>query len=211
MSVTWDAYQGPRPVPAEPAPGWEREPCDPAGVARLLHERGQPVVVLDGRAELGPRALGNRSILALADDPKMKDRLNEMKGREPYRPVAPICLEASAPQIFDPGTPDPYMLFDHVVRDEWRTRIPAVVHLDGTARLQTVSPAQHPVVAEILTRYAEHTGVPVLCNTSANHQGRGFFPDVSSATRWGGADYVWSQSWLYRAPGAPELDGGTVS
>ncbi|MFY1669584.1 carbamoyltransferase N-terminal domain-containing protein [Plantactinospora sp. WMMB334] len=217
VSVAWDPYQGPHLVPPELPPGWQRERCDPAGVARLLHEQGQPVVVLDGRAELGPRALGNRSILAPADDPKMKDRLNEMKGRESYRPVAPICLEAFAPQVFDPGTPDPYMLFDHAVRDEWRDRIPAAVHLDGTARLQTVNPGQHPVLAEILASYAERTGVPVLCNTSANHQGRGFFPDASSAMRWGAAEYVWSQSWLYTAPGAakltgaPKLDGGTAS
>jgi carbamoyltransferase len=202
LAIAWDVYLGPRLAQAGVPPGWRSEPCDPRGLARLLAEQGEPVVLLDGRAELGPRALGNRSILAPAHELKMKDRLNDMKLREPYRPVAPICLEHFAPRVFDPGTPDPYMLFDHVVRDRWRDRIPAVVHLDGTARLQTVSPAQHPVLAEVLDHYGELTGIPVLCNTSANYSGRGFFPDVASAAQWGAADFVWSQSTLHIAPGA---------
>jgi carbamoyltransferase len=154
-------------------------------------------VVLDGRAELGPRALGSRSIIAPATSPKMKDRLNEVKDREPYRPVAPICLEEAAPGVFTPGTPDPYMLFDHEVRPEWRARIPAIVHLDGTARLQTVGRGDG-AVRRLLESYFEASGIPVLCNTSANLKGSGFFPDVASALAWGRVDLVWSEGTLYR-------------
>ncbi|MEE3922504.1 carbamoyltransferase C-terminal domain-containing protein [Micromonospora sp. BRA006-A] len=152
-------------------------------------------MVVDGRAELGPRALGHRSIIAPAHDPAMKDRLNEIKLRESYRPVAPICLEERAPEVFDPGTPDPYMLFEHHIRPGggWRDRVPAVVHADGSARLQTVGPA-HPLLFELLTAYERHSGIPVLCNTSANHPGRGFFPDAASAMRWGGVPRVWSRA-----------------
>ena len=103
-----------------------------------------------------------------------------------------------AEAIFDPGTPDPYMIFDHKVRPQWVDRIPAVVHLDGTARLQTVTAEQNPLVAELLTEYEKLSGIPMLCNTSANHLGKGFFPDVSSAADWDGVDAIWSDDTLYR-------------
>jgi carbamoyltransferase len=167
-------------------------------LAAVLHETGEPVVVLNGRAEIGPRALGGRSILAAPTDLAMKALLNKIKDREYYRPVAPICLTDQAPAIFDPGTPDPYMLFEHHVREEWVDRIPAVIHLDGTARLQTVDRADDPFVEQVLREYYRITGVPVLCNTSANHHGRGFFPDVASAAEWGGADMIWCAGLLHR-------------
>jgi carbamoyltransferase len=107
-----------------------------------------------------------------------------------------MCLEERAPEIFDPGTPDPYMLFDHRVRESWVDRIPAVLHLDGTARLQTVAPGS--LAYEIVTAYEKRTGIPVLCNTSANYPGKGFFPDVASACKWGGTPFVWSEGVLYR-------------
>lgn len=198
-ALDWSVRLGPAlgPVGGLPA-GWTSSPCDPAELARYLHETGRPVVVLDGRAELGPRALGGRSILAAATDPAMKDELNAVKDREHYRPVAPICLVEHAPAIFDPGTPDPYMLFDHRVRPDWLDRVPAIVHLDGTARLQTVAQADAPVLHRILAEYHRLSGIPVLCNTSANHHGRGFFPDVASALEWRRVDAVWSDNRLYR-------------
>ncbi|MEU2611447.1 carbamoyltransferase N-terminal domain-containing protein [Micromonospora sp. NPDC007271] len=209
--VRWSVYAGAEPGPARPPAGWRAVSCPPAELARLLAEVGAPVVVVDGRAEVGPRALGHRSILAPAVRPEMKDRLNELKGREAYRPVAPICLEDRAPTVFAPGSPDPYMLFEHRMRPGWAERVPAIVHLDGTARLQTVSADADPVLAEVLAAYERHTGVPVLCNTSANLRGSGFFPDVASAAEWGGTRYVWSAGELYAAPGAvvpAELPGG---
>ncbi|WP_246258628.1 nodulation protein NodU [Amycolatopsis anabasis] len=199
VGITWHARSGPALVPSPRIPdGWTTSPCTPAELAGILHETGQPVVVLNARAELGPRALGGRSIIAPATDPAMKDELNRVKKREDYRPVAPICLTEFAPEIFDPGTPDPHMLFDHQVRADWVDRIPAVLHLDGTARLQTVSTLDDPALETILREYYRLSGIPVLCNTSANHNGSGFFPDVASALEWGRVGLVWSEGTLYR-------------
>ncbi len=196
-SLEWDVFCGPPIIADEPEPGWKRKPCSIPELAAHLHGSNKAVVFLNGSAELGPRALGNRSILAPAVAPAMKDFLNEAKGREHYRPVAPICLEQKAPAIFAPGCPDPYMLFDHKVRDEWRARIPAIIHLDGTARLQTVNERDNPTVASLLREYEKLSGIPLLCNTSANFKGCGFFPNVSSATKWGQVDAVWCQNVLY--------------
>lgn len=199
-ALEWDVYSGPQITTGTLPEGWRAQPCDERQLAALLHTEGEPVVVLSGRAELGPRALGNRSILAPATDTRMKDRLNDIKNRAPYRPVAPICLEDRAPEVFAPGTPDPYMIFEHRMRPGWAERVPAVVHLDGTARLQTIASTCDTDTARILAAYAEISGVPVLCNTSANLEGRGFFPDVESAARWGGTRYIWSEGTLYTNP-----------
>jgi carbamoyltransferase len=111
--------------------------------------------------------------------------------------VARICLEARAPEVFTPGTPDPYMLFEHRVRPGWAERVPAVVHLDGTARLQTVDESSDSSVGRVLAAYSELSRLPLLCNTSANFEGCGFFPDVASAARWGRTRYIWSEGELY--------------
>jgi carbamoyltransferase len=197
LALDWDVYGGPRLTIGEVPPQWQVRSCSERQVAELLCTTGEPVVVLSGRAELGPRALGNRSILAPATDAAMKDRLNLMKGRAGYRPVAPICLASRAAEVFSPGNSDPYMLFEHRPRPEWAERIPAVLHLDGTARLQTIDPSAGSPAARILEAYAELSGIPVLCNTSANLNGSGFFPDVASAARWGGTRYIWSDGRLY--------------
>lgn len=197
--LKWHVRLGPAIKPLTELPsGWESRPCSPEELGRMLHETGEPVVLLNGRAELGPRALGGRSIVAPATCAAMKDRLNSVKDRESYRPVAPVCLQEHATAIFRPGTPDPYMLFDHVIQPEWVDRIPAVRHLDGTARLQTVSHAEDPVLVSVLRAYHMLSGIPVLCNTSANFNGRGFFPDVASAMRWGRIDNIWCEGVLYR-------------
>lgn len=197
--VGWQVRLGPELVRSPHVPaGWTARPCRPEELARIMHLTGKPAVFLRDRAELGPRALGVRSVLAPATEPGMKDLLNTVKDREYYRPVAPICLQERAGEIFDPGTPDPYMLFEHVVRPDWLDRVPAIVHLDGTARLQTVSVADDPVLAQLLREYAKWSGIPVLCNTSANRRGRGFFPDVASALDWGRIDLVWADGVLYQ-------------
>jgi carbamoyltransferase len=202
--VEWDVYRGPALTESAPAPGWRAAPCSISELARVLHETGEPVVFLHGRAELGPRALGHRSILCSATAPETKQLLNDIKLREHYRPVAPICLESDAPEVFQPGTPDPYMLFTHEVRARWRERVPAIVHLDGTARLQTINADQSPVVAELLEAYRSLSGIPLLCNTSANLKGSGFFPDLRSATEWDGTPYVWCDGRLYSRTQVPE-------
>jgi carbamoyltransferase len=202
-ALAWSVFAGPAvPHPGPVPDGWSGRPCEIEELAKILELEREPVVVVTGRAELGPRALGHRSIVAPATASAMRDRLNGMKRREWYRPVAPICLADRAPEVFDPGTRDPYMLFDHRVRAGWAERVPAVVHADGSARLQTVGP-DHPTMHRLLSAYERSTGIPVLCNTSANFPGRGFFPDPASAMRWGRTRYVWSQDLLYRNETGP--------
>jgi carbamoyltransferase len=125
-----------------------------------------------GRSEFGPRALGHRSLLAHPGHPRNVDRLNAVKGREQFRPVAPVVLLDRAAEILDGPLPSPFMLFVHDVRPEWRERIPAVVHVDGTARAQTVDPAAEPALADLLRAFEARTGLPVLVNTSLNTAGR---------------------------------------
>jgi carbamoyltransferase len=111
--LDWDVYRGPELECGTLGNDWWSAPCNSRQLAELLARSNDPILVLHGRAELGPRALGNRSIIAPATSAAMKDRLNEIKRREPYRPVAPICTAEAAKEVFRPGTPDPYMLFEH--------------------------------------------------------------------------------------------------
>lgn len=125
-----------------------------------------------GRAEFGPRALGQRSLLADPRRIENLERLNTVKGREQFRPVAPMVLAERAAEIFSGGPiPSPYMLFVHDVAAVWRDRIPAVTHVDGTARIQTVD-RSHPLLHDTIGRFADRTGVPVIVNTSFNTAGR---------------------------------------
>ncbi|MFF4948824.1 carbamoyltransferase N-terminal domain-containing protein [Streptomyces chattanoogensis] len=127
-ALNWDVFRRLRLLPATDVPGWTWEPCAAAGLAKVLHEVAEPVVVLDGLAELGPRALGGRSILAPAADPRRRT---------------------------------------------------------GST------------TSAVLMEYEQLSGVPVLCNTSANDQGCGFFPDVCAAARRGRVDLVWPDGHLY--------------
>lgn len=205
--LDWEVYTGPAVADNFSSGNWVKYHYTIRQLAKLLYSTNQPVILLDGRAELGPRALGNRSIIATAVNASMKDRLNDMKNREGYRPVAPICLEDDAPGIFDPGLPDPYMLYDHFVRDEWINKIPAICHLDGSARLQTVNMRTNPRLYLLLQEYKALSGIPVLCNTSANFNGKGFFPDVDSAIKWNKANFVWSSGFLFARKGYEQMAG----
>jgi carbamoyltransferase len=152
--------------------GFETPRDLPQAVAAILAADGV-VAWFDGRSEFGPRALGYRSLLAHPGFAENLGRLNEIKGREQFRPVAPMVLEDDAPQIFSGGPlPSPYMLFVHDVDPAWRGRIPAVVHVDGTARVQTVDPARQPRLGATLRAFRARTGLPVLVNTSLNTAGR---------------------------------------
>lgn len=197
LYLNWNVYSGPEIIKNQPDIGWISKECSVSELAQLLYFSNEPVVFLNGKAELGPRALGNRSIIASPESKAMKDLLNYLKLREPYRPVSPICLEEKAKEIFEPGISDPYMLFDHIVRNIWESRIPAICHLDGTARLQTVNSEQNPVVAELLLEFEKLSGIPILCNTSANYKGCGFFPDIFSTTKWNKVNYVWCDNVLF--------------
>lgn len=202
-SIEWDVYRGPALTASRAPARWSSSHCDIKALADFLHTSHEPVVFLDGRAELGPRALGNRSILCSATAPEAKDVLNAMKAREWYRPVAPICLESEATRVFAPGGPDPYMLYTHKVRPAWSALVPAIEHVDGTARLQTIRGDQNAVMTELLQAYYQLSGIPLLCNTSANRKGCGFFPDLRSATEWSPATHIWCKERLYSRAGVP--------
>jgi carbamoyltransferase len=139
--------------------------------AKLL--AGQRVIGwFQGGSEFGPRALGNRSLLADPRKAEMKDILNSrVKHRQPFRPFAPIVLAERAREIFEGDEDSPFMLIAKPVRPEWRDRIPAVVHVDGSARVQTVSQDTNPVLYRLLKEFEALTGVPVLINTSFNVKG----------------------------------------
>ncbi len=124
-----------------------------------------------GRMEFGPRALGARSILASPIHVEMQARLNEIKDREDFRPVAPVVIEEEAAQWFAGGERSPFMLFVYNVRPEKALKIPAVRHVDGTARIQTVNRAQNLLYYDLLKAFQVRTGVPVLVNTSFNTRG----------------------------------------
>lgn len=194
-ALKWSVFAGPR-LGLAIEPGWRAVPCSVPALATKLTDN-QPVVVLHGRAEIGPRALGHRSLMMNPSAPHAQKILNDLKGRESWRPVAPMVLEDAAPDFFKPGSADPFMLFDHYVIPTQRRVIPAVVHIDGTARVQTVSRAGNPFAHELLTAWRDLGYAPVLCNTSANLNGSGFFPDIASAMRWGKVPAIWAEGILY--------------
>jgi carbamoyltransferase len=139
--------------------------------ARVAAELASGAVVgwFQGRSEIGPRALGNRSILADPRPPDMKDRINaKVKHREAFRPFAPVVLAHRQSEYFTSSVPAHYMLLVPDVRPEKRAVIPAVTHVDGSARLQTAAPELNGPLCELLTAFDRITGVPVLLNTSFN-------------------------------------------
>ncbi|MEV7442836.1 carbamoyltransferase C-terminal domain-containing protein [Streptomyces sp. NPDC091204] len=167
------AYDGPD-LPEHPRPGMTaHRPPDPARhLARQLAD-GQIVGIFRGRLEAGPRALGNRSILASPLRPDVVHRLNaKVKFREPFRPFAPVVLADKAADYFTLGQAAPYMSFASGVTDLAREQIPAIVHHNGLARVQTLTPEQHPFLDAVLRAFHEITGVPVLINTSLNIKGK---------------------------------------
>jgi carbamoyltransferase len=139
--------------------------------ARLLAD-GRVVGWFQGRSEFGPRALGNRSILADPRDPGMKDRINKrVKHRQAFRPFAPAVLAEKAHEYFEGEEESPFMLLVKTVRPEVRDKVPAIVHVDGTARVQTVREQDNPFFYGLLRAFEDRTGVPVLLNTSFNIRG----------------------------------------
>jgi carbamoyltransferase len=146
----------------------------------LIEDKIAPVA--SGRAEYGPRALGNRSILADPRDPDIKDKVNKIKKRELFRPFAPVVLEEHASEWFEMNYTSPYMQFTpKCLKPEL---IPSVVHADGTSRVQTVNREQHPGLYELLTKWYNLTGVPVLLNTSLNIKGQPMLNDANDIIEW---------------------------
>lgn len=177
--ITWDVYSGQDFVhdrsPEQIAEDFTDEPLDLSRVAGLLAQ-GQVLAWVQGRCEIGPRALGNRSLLAAPFEDRTRDRLNQIKQRESYRPIAPVCLEDDVSVHFDWAGPSPHMLYFQNVRNP---ALRAVTHVDGTARAQTVSSAQNPQLHGLLRAFKQVTGAGVLCNTSLNLPGRGFINRTS--------------------------------
>jgi carbamoyltransferase len=131
--------------------------------------QGRVIGWFQGRMEWGPRALGNRSILADPRRAEMREILNaKIKRREMFRPFAPSILEEAAGDYFTQSSPSPFMLMAYEVRPEMRGRVPATTHVDGTGRLQTVSERQNSLYYKLIKEFGRQTGVPVLLNTSFN-------------------------------------------
>ena len=140
------------------------------------------VAVANGRAEYGPRALGNRSILADPRDPNIKDKVNKIKQRELFRPFAPVILEECASKWFDMNFTSPYM--QYTVKCLQPNLIPSVVHADGTSRVQTVNRDQHRGLWRAINKFYIQTGVPILLNTSLNIKGQPLLNDKQDAIDW---------------------------
>ena len=152
-------------------------------VQRLL--KGDPVGWATGRAEFGPRALGNRSLLLDPRLPDGKERMNRVKRREPFRPFAPVVRAERAAEFFEMpvNLPEiPYMQF--VVPVRRRGSMPAIEHVDGTARVQTLTETQNPALYDLLRRWEEATGCPVLLNTSMNVKGEPLVNTWEDAVRF---------------------------
>jgi hydroxymethyl cephem carbamoyltransferase len=170
--VEWDVYCGlefewdflPRPHL------WKQQPLELGRLAGVLDD-GHVVAWVQGRWEMGPRALGNRSLLAEPSSPRTRDLLNEIKKREGYRPIAPCVRLEDAGRLFDADFHDPYMLYFRTVQSP---ELRAVTHVDGSARAQTVTPESNGRLHDLLSAFAERRGIGVLCNTSLNYQGLGF-------------------------------------
>jgi carbamoyltransferase len=144
-------------------------PLDPVSVARALADQ-KVVGLATGRAEYGPRALGNRSLLADPRGDAMKDRVNAIKRRQPYRPFAPAVLRGRAAELFDmPKIETPYM--QYVVKCLRPDLYPAICHVDGSSRVQTLTREQNPRLHAVLVEFEKLTGCPMLLNTSLNIKG----------------------------------------
>jgi carbamoyltransferase len=134
-----------------------------------LLKKGKVVGWFQGRSEWGPRALGNRSILADPTNPGMKDIINgKIKRRESFRPFAPSVLKENVGEYFEQPVLSPFMMHVIKFRDKWREKLPAVAHVDGTGRLQTVSRDENPLYHDLISKFREKSGVGIVLNTSFN-------------------------------------------
>ena len=174
--ISWSTYSGEQPYhDIKCIDGFYREPFSSHRVADILSQ-GKILGWIQGRYEIGPRALGNRSILAAPFPYENLTRLNSIKRREGFRPIAPVCIESEMHRFFYPSSPSPYMLeFRKVISHD----IPAVTHIDRSARPQSVNEEQNPRLYELLEEFKRITGIAVLCNTSLNFNGYGFINRIS--------------------------------
>jgi hydroxymethyl cephem carbamoyltransferase len=198
--IDWDVYCGLEfEWDSQPdSTKWERRALDMTALAEVL-AAGHIVAWVQGRYEMGPRALGNRSLLAEPFSPTMHDRLNQVKGREGYRPIAPCCRIEDVAKLFDADFEDPYMLyFRRVISPD----LPAVTHVDRSARVQTVTPKDNKPLHDLLSAFAERCGSGILCNTSLNYKGVGFINRTSDLVFYcemtGIDEFVVDDAWFRR-------------
>jgi hydroxymethyl cephem carbamoyltransferase len=198
--IDWSVYAGLEfEWDREPDPSvWRSRPLEAGQVAEAL-AAGRVFAWVQGRWEIGPRALGNRSLLAEPFNAATRDRLNDIKQREGYRPIAPVCRVEDLAQAFDADFEDPYMLyFRHVSSPD----LAAITHVDGSARCQTVSRSDNEGLHELLSEFAARSGVGVLCNTSLNFKGYGFINRMSDLAKYcedhGVDDMVVGDRWFER-------------
>ena len=140
-----------------------------------------PIIWFEGNSEIGPRAFGHRSILADPRNIETKSQLNAIKQREWWRPVAPIVLEEHGNDIFEHFAPSEYMLRTFNIKQEMIPQIPAVAHLNETARIQSVNENQNPVLHKIITQFYKETSIPLICNTSLNDKGEPIINKIEEA------------------------------
>ena len=195
------------------APNMRRIDGDPAAVATGFLCSGKAGAIYAGRMEYGPRALGARSILASPAHADINDTLNARLNRSEFMPFAPVVLEEDAERVFDITSVNRYaarfMTITCAVKPEWRSRIPAVVHVDGTARPQIVRDADNSLYADILWRFRSATGLPVLVNTSFNVHEEPIVnrpEECLQALNEGRVDFVVTRNAVYaKGPAMPSL------
>ena len=198
--LDWSVYAGaPFLLDTDPNPYiWRRQPLNLDSIAFRL-SKGDVFAWVEGRYEIGPRALGHRSLLASPIISQSKDILNNMKEREEYRPIAPCCLYEDLNDWFEPVIDDPYMLYFSKVTT---SALPAVTHVDGTARVQSVRMETNPTLYRLLQEFKIITGYGVLCNTSLNFKGVGFINRISELIDYCDAkhinEFVVDNSWYSR-------------
>ena len=180
--IKWNVYSGLRFIANDvfDASLFDEYKTDYAMIADMLASN---LIIgwVNGKYEIGPRALGNRSILASPFQESTRVRLNEIKQREQFRPIAPVCLEEDAARWFGCDRPSPFMLYTQPVSTD---ALAAVTHVNGTARVQTVSPMTNSPLHELLRAFKTRTGYGVLCNTSLNFQGRGFINNIADLSAY---------------------------
>lgn len=169
------------------------------------------VAVVRGRQEFGPRALGHRSLLAVPDSAKMRDRMNRLKSRQWFRPVAPMIADEALPEVFGREVKSPYMSMAPRVLKDVLERFPALSHLDGTARHQSVGEADEPWIHQLLLAVAKHTSLAALINTSFNARGQPIANSIKEClkmlTELPDLDYVLIEDWLFQSPGDGAMAG----
>ncbi|MBY6142000.1 3-hydroxymethylcephem carbamoyltransferase [Leisingera daeponensis] len=180
--IEWSVYSGQHFQSDECVDSAEFDVLEPnIGTVATLLANDMILGWVSGRYEIGPRALGNRSILAAPFRASTRERLNVIKQREQFRPIAPVCLEDDAKKWFGCNQPSPFMLYTYRASTN---ELSAVTHVNRTARIQTVSEVSNPRLHELLTAFKDLTGYGVLCNTSLNFKTKGFINTMSDLSAY---------------------------